>query len=268
VVDEAAIGGKEDIANMPVLSPRNLPVYLRDLGRLVYSVGPVEIQRKDQMRLIKVTASVVGADVGKTTDQVYKKVGTMVFPPGVYVRAGGQAKMMADNFKALASVLVLALFFAYIILAIQFESFLWPALILVRIPLSLIGISLALLLTGSALGITVIIGVLILAGIEVLHGVVLLTFIQELIAEGLPLEKAVVEGAVLRMRPILMTFFVGIMGLVPLALGIGEGTELLKPMAIAVIGGLLFSMCLTFYFMPAAYVALMEMTTRYGKTEG
>jgi len=268
VVDEAAIGGKEDIANMPVLSPRNLPVYLRDLGRLVYSVGPVEIQRKDQMRLIKVTASVVGADVGKTTDQVYKKVGTMVFPPGVYVRAGGQAKMMADNFKALASVLVLALFFAYIILAIQFESFLWPALILVRIPLSLIGISLALLLTGSALGITVIIGVLILAGIEVLHGVVLLTFIQELIADGMPLEKAVVEGAVLRMRPILMTFFVGIMGLLPLALGLGEGTELLKPMAIAVIGGLLFSIYLTFYFMPAAYVALMEMKTRYGKTEG
>jgi len=268
VVDEASIGGKEDIANMPVLSPRNLPVYLRDLGRLVYSVGPVEIQRKDQMRLIKVTASVVGADVGKTTDQVYKKVGTMSFPPGVYVRAGGQAKMMADNFKALASVLVLALFFAYIILAIQFESFLWPALILVRIPLSLIGISLALLLTGSALGITVIIGVLILAGIEVLHGVVLLTFIQELIADGMPLEKAVVEGAVLRMRPILMTFFVGIMGLLPLALGLGEGTELLKPMAIAVIGGLLFSIYLTFYFMPAAYVALMEMKTRYGKSEG
>ena len=268
VVDEAAIGGKEDIANMPVLSPRNLPVYLRDLGRLVYSVGPVEIQRKDQMRLIKVTASVTGADVGKTTDQVYKKVGTMSFPPGVYVRAGGQAKMMKDNFKALASVLVLALFFAYIILAIQFESFLWPALILVRIPLSLIGISLALLLTGSALGITVIIGVLILAGIEVLHGVVLLTFIQELIADGMPLEKAVVEGAVLRMRPILMTFFVGIMGLLPLALGLGEGTELLKPMAIAVIGGLLFSIYLTFYFMPAAYVALMEMKTRYGKTEG
>ncbi|HCE98797.1 MAG TPA: hypothetical protein DER10_09905, partial [Elusimicrobia bacterium] len=258
VVDEASIGGKEDIANMPVLSPRNLPVYLRDLGRLVYSVGPVEIQRKDQMRLIKVTASVTGADVGKTTDQVYKKVGTMSFPPGVYVRAGGQAKMMKDNFKALASVLLLALFFAYIILAIQFESFLWPALILVRIPLSLIGISLALLLTSSALGITVIIGILILAGIEVLHGVVLLTFIQELIAEGLPLEKAVVEGAVLRMRPILMTFFVGIMGLLPLALGIGEGTELLKPMAIAVIGGLLFSMYLTFYFMPAAFTLLME----------
>jgi len=268
VVDEASIGGKEDIANMPVLSPRNLPVYLRDLGKLVYSIGPVEIQRKDQMRLIKVTASVIGADVGRTTDQVYKKVGGMSFPAGIYVKAGGQAKMMKDNFRALAAVLLLAMFFAYIILAIQFESFLWPALILARIPLSLIGISLALLLTGSALGVTVMIGILILSGIEILHGVVLLTFIQELIAEGMPLEKAVVEGAVLRMRPILMTFFVGIMGLVPLALGIGEGTELLKPMAIAVIGGLLFSMYLTFYFMPAAYVALMEMKTRYGKTEG
>lgn len=262
VVDEKAIGGKEDIANMPVLSPRNIPVYLRDLGKLVYNIGPVEIQRKDQMRLIKVTASVVGADVGKTTDAVYKKVGAMTFPPGVYVKAGGQAKMMKDNFRALASVLLLALFFAYVILAIQFESFVWPALILARIPLSLIGISLALLLTGSSLGVTVIIGILILSGIEIVHGVVLLTFIQELMEKGLPLEKAVLEGATLRMRPILMTAFVGIMGLVPLALGIGEGTELLKPMAIAVIGGLLFSMYLTFYFMPAAFTLIMETKNR------
>lgn len=258
VVDEKTIGGKEDIANMPMLSPRNLPVYLRDLGKLVYSIGPVEIQRKDQMRLIKVTASVVGADVGRTTDLVYRKVAAMPFPPGVYVKAGGQAKMMADNFKALAAVLLLALFFAYVILAIQFESFAWPALILARIPLSLIGITVALLLTGSALGVTVIIGILILSGIEILHGVMLLTFIQELMQKGLPLEKAVVEGAALRLRPILMTFCVGIMGLVPLALGLGEGTELLKPMAIAVIGGLLFSMYLTFYFMPAAFTLLME----------
>lgn len=258
VVDEKEIGGKEDIANMPMLSPRNIPVYLRDLGKLIYNIGPVEIQRKEQMRLIKVTASVVGADVGKTTDAVYKKIGAMTFPPGVYVKAGGQAKMMKDNFKALASVLLLALFFAYVILAIQFESFLWPALILVRIPLSLIGISLALLLTGSSLGVTVIIGILILSGIEILHGVVLLTFIQELMEKGLPLEKAVLEGATLRMRPILMTAFVGIMGLLPLALGIGEGTELLKPMAIAVIGGLLFSMYLTFYFMPVAFTLIMQ----------
>ncbi len=262
VVDEKAIGGKEDIANMPVLSPRNIPVYLRDLGKLVYNIGPVEIQRKDQMRLIKVTASVVGADVGKTTDAVYKKVGAMTFPPGVYVKAGGQAKMMKDNFRALASVLLLALFFAYVILAIQFESFVWPALILARIPLSLIGISLALLLTGSSLGVTVIIGILILSGIEIVHGVVLLTFIQELMEKGLPLEKAVLEGATLRMRPILMTAFVGIMGLVPMALGLGEGTELLKPMAIAVIGGLLFSMYLTFYFMPAAFTLIMETKNR------
>ena len=258
VVDERALGGKEDIANLPVLGPRNMPVYLRDLGKIIYSIGPVEIQRREQMRLMKVTASVVGADVGKTTEEVYKKVGEMNLPPGVYVKAGGQAKMMADNFKALVTVLLLALFFAYVILTVQFESFVWPALILARIPLSLIGISLAMLVTASPLGVTVIIGVLLLAGIEIVHGVVLLTFIQELMEKGLPLHKAVLEGATLRMRPILMTAFVGIMGLLPLALGIGEGTELLKPMAIAVIGGLLFSLYLTFYFMPAAFTLIME----------
>jgi HAE1 family hydrophobic/amphiphilic exporter-1 len=166
--------------------------------------------------------------------------------------------MMKDNFKALASVLILALFFAYVILAIQFESFIWPFLILARIPLSLIGISLAMILTGSSLGITVIIGILILSGIEIVHGVILITFIIELMNKGLGVEEAVIEGATIRMRPILMTAFVGIMGLLPLALGIGEGTELLKPMAIAVIGGLIFSMYLTFYFMPAAFSLIMK----------
>jgi CzcA family heavy metal efflux pump len=258
VVDENSIGGKEDISNMPLLSMKNIPVYLRDIGKIIYGIGPVEIQRKDQLRLIKVTASVVGEDVGKTTDLVYKKVSQIPFPPGVYVKAGGQAKMMKDNFKALASVLILALFFAYVILAIQFESFIWPFLILARIPLSLIGISLAMILTGSSLGITVIIGILILSGIEIVHGVVLITFILELMNRGLGVEEAVIEGATIRMRPILMTAFVGIMGLLPLALGIGEGTELLKPMAIAVIGGLIFSMYLTFYFMPAAFSLIME----------
>jgi HAE1 family hydrophobic/amphiphilic exporter-1 len=104
----------------------------------------------------------------------------------------------------------------------------------------------------------VLIGVLLLAGIEIVHGVVLLTFIQQLMEKGMETREAVIKGAMLRMRPILMTAFVGILGLVPLAVGFGEGTELLKPMAIGVIGGLLFSLFLTFYFMPAAFMMIMN----------
>jgi len=257
VVNENSFSGKEDLSNLPVFIKKGM-VYLRDIGQVFYRIGPVEITRKNQMRLIKVTASVVGADVGKTTEAVYQKVGQIKFPDGVYVQAGGQAKMMKDNFSALTAVLLLALFFAYVILAVQFESFVWPLLILARIPLSLIGITFALFIAKAPLGVTVAIGILLLSGIEIVHGVVLLTFIQEQLAKGVPLLQAVTTGAVLRMRPILMTAAVGILGLIPLAFGVGEGTELLKPMAIAVIGGLLFSLYLTFYFMPAAFVIIMK----------
>lgn len=143
------------------------------------------------------------------------------------------------------------------VLAIQFESFSLPFVIMARVPLSLVGVSLALLVTGVPLGVTVLIGVVILAGIEVNHGVVLLGYIRQLQQESMPLDKAITTGTMVRLRPVLMTLLVGIAGLLPLALGIGEGTELLKPMAVGVVGGRLFSLLLslllTFLFMPSLY---------------
>jgi HAE1 family hydrophobic/amphiphilic exporter-1 len=262
VMKEENFRGKEDIGNIPLFSRSGL-IYLRDIGTLTHMVGPVEIDRKDQMRLLKVTASVVGADVGKTTKRVYDKIKDIPLPQGSFIKAGGQAQMMKENFKALSMILVLALFFAYVILTIQFESFVWPFLILLRIPLSLIGITLALFVTATPLGVTVLIGVLLLAGIEIVHGVVLLTFIQQLMEKGIAVREAVIRGAMIRMRPVLMTAFVGILGLIPLAIGLGEGTELLKPMAIGVIGGLLFSLFLTFFFMPTAFLLIMHKNNKH-----
>ena len=123
-----------------------------------------------------------------------------------------------------------------------------------RVPLSLIGVSLTLFLTGRPLGATVMIGIVILAGIEINHGLVLLSYVRQLQEQGRSLRDALVEGALARLRPVVMTLLVGVVGLLPLALGWGEGTELLQPMAIAVIGGLVFSLFLTFLFMPAAYL--------------
>jgi len=257
VMAEEVFRGKEDVGNIPLFGKNGL-IYVRDVGTLTHMVGPVQVDRKDQMRLLKVTASVTGADVGKTTKIVYDKLKDVRLPQGSFIKAGGQAQMMKENFKVLGIILALALFFAYVILAVQFESFVWPFLILLRIPLSLIGIALALFLTGTPLGVTVLIGILLLAGIEIVHGVVLLTFIQQLMEKGMAVREAVIRGATLRMRPILMTALVGVLGLVPLAIGFGEGTELLEPMAIGVIGGLLFSLFLTFYFMPSAFLLIMN----------
>jgi len=257
VADEKTFKGKEDVGNMPIFMKKGL-FYLRDLGTIKTSVGPVEIDRIDQMRVIKVTASVIGADVGKTSSEVYRMIKDIKLPAGCFIKAGGQAQMMRENFKTLGFILLMALFFAYVILAIQFESLILPLLILSRIPLSVIGISVALFITNTPVGVTVLIGVLLLSGIEIVHGVILITFIQELIAAGEKVKEAVLKGAELRLRPVLMTAMVGILGLVPLAFGWGEGTELLKPMAIGVIGGLIFSIYLTFYYMPIVFMAIME----------
>jgi hydrophobe/amphiphile efflux-1 (HAE1) family protein len=264
VVDEKYFKGKEDVSNIPLFSKSGL-IYLRDIGRVINMVSPVSVNRLDQMRVIKVTASVLSRDVGKVTSKVYEQVKNISLPSGSFLRTGGQAQMMRENFKALAMILILALFFAYVILAIQFESFIWPFLILLRIPFSLIGIVIALFITMTPIGVTVLIGILILAGIEIVHGVILLTFIQELIAKGKEIREAVIQGATIRMRPVLMTAFVGIIGLVPIAFGFGEGTELLQPMAIGVIGGLFFSLFLTFYFMPGAFLLIMNIKKKENK---
>ena len=257
VADEKSYAGKEDVSNIPLFIKKGL-VYLRDLGSIKQSVGPVEIDRIDQMRVIKVTGSVIGADVGRTSSEVYGKIKDFKLPQGCFIKSGGQAQMMRENFRTLGIILLMSLFFAYVILSIQFESLIWPLLILSRVPLSVTGIGIALFVTQTPVGITVLIGVLILAGIEIVHGVVLITFIQELMASGVAAKNAVIRGTTLRLRPILMTAMVGILGLVPLAFGWGEGTELLKPMAIGVIGGLIFSMYLTFYYMPVVFTLIME----------
>lgn len=264
VVNEENFRGKQDVANIPLFHKNGL-IYLRDIAKIIHGVGPLEIDRLDQMRVIKVTASVSGRNVGEATKDVYNKVKDIQIPPGSFIKLGAQAQMMSENFKAMGLILALSLFFAYVILTVKFESFLLPLLILLRIPLSLVGITLALFITATPLGITVLIGILLLAGIEIVHGVVLLSFIQELMEKGMATREAVIRGAMIRMRPVLMTLFVGILGLVPLAIGLGEGTELLKPMAIGIIGGLLFSLFLTFYFMPAAFLIIMHKRDK-GKT--
>ena len=184
VVDEKYFSGKEDVANIPLFSKNGL-IYLRDIGQLDHMVSPVKIGRLDQMRVIKVTASVLGRNVGKITSIVYKQVKDILLPPSSFLRTGGQAQMMSENFKALGFILILAFSFAYVILSIQFESFIWPFLIMVRIPRSLVGITLALFLTATPVGVTVLIGILLLAGIQIVHGVVLLTFIRQLMKKGL-----------------------------------------------------------------------------------
>lgn len=251
---EGTVTNRTDVEQLVLPSPGGGTFVLGDVARVVPVVGPTQINRYDQMRIIKVTADTAGVSTGEANARVAWALQGFALPPGYTMRLGATALEMRQNFRALILILSLALFFAYVVLAIQFESFSLPFVIMARVPLSLVGVSLALLITGVPLGVTVLIGIVILAGIEVNHGVVLLGYVQQLQEQDMGLEEAIKRGAMVRLRPVLMTLLVGIVGLLPLALGIGEGTELLKPMAVGVIGGLLFSLVLTFMFMPSLYL--------------
>jgi hydrophobe/amphiphile efflux-1 (HAE1) family protein len=253
VLNERDVTSKKDIEDIVLFPPNGGMVFLRDVATVQQASGPLEIDRKDQARMIKATATVAGGSVGEATAKVQQMLANVSLPPGYTLHYGGQSQMLAENMKAMILILAIAMFFAYVVLVVNFEDFIKPFMILIRVPLSLIGVSLALWLTNQAVGVTVMIGFIILAGIEVNQGVILITFIDELRQKGLGLQEAIVKAATVRLRPILMTDVVGIFGLLPLALSIGEGTELLKPMAIAVIGGLIVGLLLVFLFMPALY---------------
>ena len=256
MVPESRMTGKDDLERLVIADRGGTPITLRELATVRRAVGPVEIVREDQSKEVIVRADSAGVSVGEATARAAAAVAKLSPPSGVEIALGGQAQMMQENRRSLGLILAFALFFAYVVLAIQFESFVQPFLIMIRVPLSLIGIVVALLLTGFPIGATVLIGVIILAGNEVNHGVVLIEFINELRASGRPLKEAIIEASGVRLRPILMTLTTSVLGLLPLALSIGEGGDMLVPMAVAVIGGLLFSLFMTLIFLPCAYLLL------------
>ncbi len=254
VLNEKNIKSRRDVEDIVLVTPNGANINLNNLASVVQQTSPLEIDRKDQNRLIKATANVTGRSIGEATAEIQEKLKHFSLPPGYKINLGGQSQMMTENIRSMLLILAIAMFFAYVVLVISFEDFKKPLMILIRVPLSLIGVSFAMYLTNQPIGVTVLIGFIILAGIEINQGVVLITFIDDLRKEGVDLIEAIQKAASVRLRPILMTDMVGIFGLLPLALSFGEGTELLKPMAIAVIGGLMFGLVLVFLFLPALYL--------------
>lgn len=265
LLSEKLLTGIHDVSELLLAGPGGNPLRLRDVADVVPGIGPVQVDRKNQLRVIKVTGMAQGRAVGDVTRDVQAVMARAELPPGVSIKYGGQAATIGQEFRALAIILTMALFLSYVVLAVQFESWSIPFIVMARVPLTLVGLTLALWLTHTPIGVTVMIGIIVLAGIEVNHGVLLLTVIGQRRAEGATVAEAIRAATRLRMRPILMTAFVGVVGLLPLALAIGDGTETLRPMGIAVIGGLVFSLFLTFVFMPALY-SLMEGGRRHEAT--
>ena len=259
MVPEAEIKTKQDIENMLIDTPSGVKIPLRSVATVVSRVGPVEIVREDQVKEIIVSSDVVkGANVGEMAKIVKDRLTEFNLPEGYNFEFSGQVYLMEQSQNTLTKIILFALFFAYVILAIQFNSFKQPFMILLGVPFSIIGVIAALLLTGQLVGATVLIGIIIMTGGIANQGVVLISVMNEYKNKGLSLKEAILEAAPLRVRPILMTQATTILGLFPLAINLGSGGDMLQPMAIGVIGGLFFSLFVTLLLLPNLYYILSK----------
>ena len=243
----------EQIRRILINPESDRPIPLEAVADIVVDTGPGEIRRVDQERVALVTSNLNYGDLGAAAGEVNDIIMRTPVPAGTIVRLAGQNEEMSTSFKSLQFALLLAVFLVYLVMASQFESFLHPFVIMFTIPLALIGAVFALFVTGSTISVVVLIGAILLAGIVVNNAIVLIDLINQLRAKGMAKMEAIVEGGRLRLRPILMTTLTTTLGLLPLALGFGEGAEIRSPMAITVIGGLTVSTVLTLIVIPVVY---------------
>jgi HAE1 family hydrophobic/amphiphilic exporter-1 len=246
----------EQIRRIIVNPESERPVTLESVADIVVDTGPGEIRRVDQERVALVTANLDYGDLGTAAEEINSIISRIPMPAGLTIRLAGQNEEMAMSFRSLQFALLLAIFLVYLVMASQFESFLHPFVILFTIPLALIGAVFGLWITGSTISVVVFIGAILLAGIVVNNAIVLLDLINQLRAKGMAKLEAIVEGGRSRLRPILMTMLTTVLGLLPLALGFGEGAEVRSPMAITVIGGLIVSTLLTLIVIPVVYAVV------------
>ena len=253
MVPEISLTSKTDLENLIIETRNGEPIYLRDIAEVRRAVGPVEISREDQVMRVIVRADAAGVSIGEALKLAEQAAIDLMPPPGVEISMGSEARFMAESRRVMGLIIGFAALFAYVILAIQFESFMLPLLIMLNVPLTLTGAFLALFIAGGAIGVTVQIGILIMMGGITSQGVVLLALAEEYRRNGMSPLEAIRKAAPIRVRPILMTQLTTVLGLVPLAMNLGEGGDMLVTMAIAVMGGLLYSLLLTLLFLPAAY---------------
>ena len=261
-LDEPYRRTPEDLGRIFVTTDDGRPVLLSTIADIKQSAGPVEIERKYQQRLVRIAANAVGRDLGSISEELEAKFGRLPLPAGFTVRLGGQTEQQRESFASLSFTSLLAVLLVYMVLASQFRSLKDPFTIMFSVPMGLIGVFWALYLTNTTLSTTSFMGIIMMVGIVVSNGVLLVEYINERRRHGEPLRVAVPRAGRIRLRPILMTVLTTVVGLLPMALAFGVGTEANQPLAIAVIGGLLVSTFFTLILIPTLYVMLEERFPR------
>ena len=242
-----------DIGKMIVNPGASPSIPLAAVADITMSIGPSEITRIGQERVAMVSANLNYGDLSEAVLAVQQHIDTLKLPVNMQAKVAGQSEEMENSFQSLQFALILAIFLVYLVMASQFESLLHPLLILFTVPLACAGSIYGLYLSGTNISVVVFIGLIMLAGIVVNNAIVLIDRINQLRASGLEKTVAIIEAAQSRLRPILMTTLTTSLGLLPMAIGLGDGAEIRTPMAVTVIFGLLFATVLTLFFIPVIY---------------
>lgn len=259
--DQALLKSINDLQQLSIVEGA-VPVRLCDIAKIVEDVGPSDIRRIGQKRVALITANIEGRDLASVSNEVLGRLREVEKPREFFITLGGQNRELSSSYQSLQFALFLALFLVYVVMACQFESIWLPLLIMFSIPLAFVGVILTLFWTNTNLDVMVFLGSIILAGIVVNNAIVLLDYTEQLVGRGYSLHDAIVQASVVRLRPIFMTTLTTVLGLLPMLISHGEGSELRQPLALTVIAGLSSSTLLTLWVIPMAYYMFSNLVHR------
>ncbi len=252
----------EDVENLSLVSPfTGKQIKLSTVAKVYEITGPLEIERKNRERVVRVECNTYKRSMGKVIEDIQKEIQKITIPSDIIISFGGEAEEQGKAFKDLTFLLMLGICLVYMVMAAQFESLLDPLIVMFAVPFTFTGVILGFILTGTTLSIITFLGLVMLMGIVVNNAIVLVSYINILRARGLSMLEAVTIGGKERLRPVLMTTITTIAGLLPLALSTGEGSEVWQPLGITMLGGLSLSTLITMLFVPTLY-AVFEATIK------
>ncbi|RWZ59006.1 efflux RND transporter permease subunit [Halobacillus fulvus] len=251
-----------DLEGMSIQTPSGSVIPLATVATLEQVQGPVTLLRENQQPQVNVEAEVTGIDLGTATEEVRTQLDSLNFPDGYSYEIGGQAQDMQDAFGDLAIALIFSIFLVYAVMAIQFENFLFPFIIMFSLPTVIVGVTGGLFVTGLPFSLPAFVGIIMLAGIVVNNAIVLVDYINILRRKSYDRYEAILEAGPSRLRPILMTTLTTILGMLPLAIGIGRGAEAQQPLAVTIIFGLAMSSLFTLLLIPVVYTFFDDLSTK------
>lgn len=253
----------EEVENITLYTPMGRAIKLKDVATVEESFSSPEIERENRQRIITVEGSVgAGVALGDAVAEVNSLLADYEAPAGITLEIGGTIEDQGDAFSDIGMLLALIVILVYIVMATQFESLMYPLIIMFTLPFALSGVFFALWVSNTPLSIIALIGGIMLVGIVTKNGIVLVDYMNLLVERGSNVADAVIAGGKSRLRPVLMTSLTTVLGMVPMAMGLGEGSEIWQPMGISVVGGLIFSTFLTLFIVPALYAMLQGRKER------